>query len=290
MTCATGGGRSLREEALRRNSTSSRPIGSGPIPYYQEFLRPHGLLWWAGVNVRAGDNVLCLALQRSIAAGPFVGQEIALLAASAPKLSSAIAVAAALGNEKVQASLASFEACATPVMLFDWNGRISALNRSAEALLGRDLWLHERRLVSWKRDVTIALGRALHVLSWDKDGPASETPIVIPRIKGRPIIAYPSRLPGVTNDFFTSVRMILILHDTASRPPTMPQVLAATFGLSPAEGRLASRIGRGEDLKDIAEAEGIVIETARARLKAVFAKTGTHRQAELAILVAGLSR
>lgn len=71
---------------------------------------------------------------------------------------------------------------------------------------------------------------------------------------------------------------------------TQASTLASIFGLSAAEGRLAARIGRGEELKDIAEAEGIVIETARARLKAVFAKTGTHRQAELAILIAGLMR
>jgi DNA-binding CsgD family transcriptional regulator len=63
-------------------------------------------------------------------------------------------------------------------------------------------------------------------------------------------------------------------------------VLRARYGLSAAETRLAARIGHGESLAAIAEAEGVVIETARSRLKAVFAKTGTHRQAELAALVA----
>jgi DNA-binding CsgD family transcriptional regulator len=67
-------------------------------------------------------------------------------------------------------------------------------------------------------------------------------------------------------------------------------MLASTFGLSRAEARLAARIGRAEELKDIADSEGITFETARARLKAVFAKTGTHRQAELAVLVASISR
>ena len=35
-------------------------------PYYQEFLAPHGLRWFAGVKVASGDDQWCLSLQRSI--------------------------------------------------------------------------------------------------------------------------------------------------------------------------------------------------------------------------------
>ena len=66
-------------------------------------------------------------------------------------------------------------------------------------------------------------------------------------------------------------------------------ILIETFGLSAAEARLARRIGRGETLRDIADAERMSVETMRTRLKSVFGKTGTHRQAELALLVASMS-
>src|SRR5436190_22462108 len=40
-------------------------------PYYQEFLAPHELRWFAGVMVASGDDLWCLSIQRTIAQGPF---------------------------------------------------------------------------------------------------------------------------------------------------------------------------------------------------------------------------
>ena len=58
--------------------------------------------------------------------------------------------------------------------------------------------------------------------------------------------------------------------------------------LTPAEARIALGIARGNALSVIAEAHGISVATARTQLKSVFAKTGTHRQAQLAALMAGM--
>jgi DNA-binding CsgD family transcriptional regulator len=62
------------------------------------------------------------------------------------------------------------------------------------------------------------------------------------------------------------------------------------FGLTPAEARLATTLATGAALDDITDAFGIARETARKRLKAVFAKTATSRQAELVTLFARLSQ
>ena len=62
--------------------------------------------------------------------------------------------------------------------------------------------------------------------------------------------------------------------------------LRAAFGLTTAEARIALGIARGKTLAAIAEAHGIVVSTARTQLKSVFKKTGTHRQAELAVMLA----
>ena len=55
--------------------------------------------------------------------------------------------------------------------------------------------------------------------------------------------------------------------------------------LTPAELRVAPGISRGESLAEIARTHGISVKTVRTQLKAVFAKTGTHRQAELAAMM-----
>jgi DNA-binding CsgD family transcriptional regulator len=65
-------------------------------------------------------------------------------------------------------------------------------------------------------------------------------------------------------------------------------LLSKAFGLTPAEARLASIIAEGLNPERAAEELGISKGTARNQLKAIFAKTATHRQAELAALLSRL--
>jgi DNA-binding CsgD family transcriptional regulator len=57
------------------------------------------------------------------------------------------------------------------------------------------------------------------------------------------------------------------------------------FGLTPAEGRLAQEIAKGDGLQAAALRLGVSITTARTHLAKLFAKTTTHRQAELVRLL-----
>jgi DNA-binding CsgD family transcriptional regulator len=61
--------------------------------------------------------------------------------------------------------------------------------------------------------------------------------------------------------------------------------LRSRFCLTPAEAQIALGIADGKTLAAIAEARGVSVSTARGQLKFVFAKTGTHRQAELVALL-----
>jgi DNA-binding CsgD family transcriptional regulator len=77
----------------------------------------------------------------------------------------------------------------------------------------------------------------------------------------------------------------VIFVDPDEKKSTPELVLQLAFGLTTAEARMASSIARGEGLRHAANANGIAFETARAHLKAVFAKTQTHRQTDLALLI-----
>lgn len=65
-------------------------------------------------------------------------------------------------------------------------------------------------------------------------------------------------------------------------------LLAATFGLSTAEARLARVLYETHDLAEAATRLGITRGTARTRLATVFAKTQTHRQSSLLALLDAL--
>lgn len=60
--------------------------------------------------------------------------------------------------------------------------------------------------------------------------------------------------------------------------------LRSAFGLSAAEGRLLSLLVSGATLRQAAEVIGVSYSTVQSQLKSSFAKTGTHRQAELIAL------
>ena len=69
------------------------------------------------------------------------------------------------------------------------------------------------------------------------------------------------------------------------RPHAM---LVELFALTPAEARVASMIAAGSSPEEIAEELSLARETVRNQIKAIFAKTDTHRQNELAALIGRL--
>jgi len=82
----------------------------------------------------------------------------------------------------------------------------------------------------------------------------------------------------------------IALADLNDIPVPSEHVLQRAFDLTPAEVRLAQGIARGHSLEEVAAAIGIKITTARTQLAAIFAKTGTRRQAKLVALLGHLAQ
>jgi DNA-binding CsgD family transcriptional regulator len=74
---------------------------------------------------------------------------------------------------------------------------------------------------------------------------------------------------------------VIFLTDPAARTDTPPARLRQQYGLTEMEAEIASRLVGGMVLAEIGNDLGITIHTVRGHLKRLFAKTGTHRQAEL---------
>ncbi|AIB12910.1 hypothetical protein ABAZ39_13115 [Azospirillum argentinense] len=81
----------------------------------------------------------------------------------------------------------------------------------------------------------------------------------------------------------------LIVVDPSAEPQVAPGVMAALFGLTAAEARVAVELGRGLRVEDVAERHGTSPQTVRTQLKAVFSKAGLSRQVELVRLISQLS-
>jgi DNA-binding CsgD family transcriptional regulator len=100
----------------------------------------------------------------------------------------------------------------------------------------------------------------------------------------QPLIAHlASRSGGVGDD-----RAVLLtdLHDFQV---PHENILRAVFDLTPAEVPLAQAMTRGDTLEEVATSLGIKMSTARTQLAAIFAKTGTQRQAKLVAILTRLA-
>ena len=83
--------------------------------------------------------------------------------------------------------------------------------------------------------------------------------------------------------------LALFIADTSRPAGPSEDLLRERFQLTRAEAGLALHLAQGATLADAADALGIAYNTARSHLRAIFAKTSTHRQLELVTLLRTIS-
>jgi DNA-binding CsgD family transcriptional regulator len=258
-------------------------------PYYQEFLAPHGLRWFAGVRVAAGDDVWCLSIQRGINQGPFSRAEKNRLARISDRLSTSAVLARALGTASATGALQAFEVSGKAVVLLNRYGEVFRANKSAEQLLGGDVRIEKRKLVSFDASATAALSRSLHELMFHSAGASLSPPVALPRHGRRPILAYPAKLSAAAANPLADCQAIVVLLDLDKPHGHLPQtVLQTTFNLTAAEARLAAFMASGLSLEVATDQIGIAKETGRNQLKSIFAKARVRRQSELVAVLSSM--
>ncbi|TCN30207.1 helix-turn-helix transcriptional regulator [Sinorhizobium americanum] len=257
-------------------------------PYYQEFLAPHGLRWCACVKVASGDSLWSLALQRSIEQGPFSPTQLQTLANLSRRLGTASAMSRMLGLARVDAALDAFETSQTAAVIFDSRGNVLKLNTLAEMILDGAVSIIGRRLSSCDRKASNAFDNSLKRVLLGGASSAVAEPVALPRPGRFPILAYVLGLKSIAFNPLAPGQAVALLIDPETRPTPGQAAIQACFSLSAAEAKLAYRLAVGVTLEEAAMACGISYETARNHLKAVFSKTGTHRQPELVILLSRL--
>jgi DNA-binding CsgD family transcriptional regulator len=254
---------------------------------YAAFLEHQGFGWFAGmVLARVGtDLIVSVSIERRLDEGPFTPDEVSALNRLMEQLRRAAALALRIAVSGASAFVDGIGAMGEEAALVGDFGNVLYATPGFERYLGDALNLDVGRL------------RALHPegdrqLSELLANPAGNGPrgFVLHRRAGLPLFVRVEPLGRGYHEVFNLARSVVIVTDPERGGAKTFRILIETFGLSAAEARLARRIGRGETVNDIAHAEGMSIGTMRQRLKSVFGKTGTHRQVELALLVASMSR
>jgi DNA-binding CsgD family transcriptional regulator len=100
----------------------------------------------------------------------------------------------------------------------------------------------------------------------------------------RPYVIHVLPFAPTTEDL-SEARALVILIDPEQQPETPTSLLRRVYGLTNAEADVALRVLHGDGLKPISEELSLSMATIKTHLQHIFAKTYTHRQAELVRLL-----
>ncbi len=273
------------------------------LPFNAEYVNAHGLRHFAGCYlVPAGGRSLMLSLERAPRSGAFTPAEVEAMERVVPHLQRAGRLALRIAEARAGSTLEAFDLLRCAGLLLDGAGAVLRMNGRAAALMGAGLTVLQGALIAQHGPSNVALGRLIGSVLGGAVGPRRGSlgpvcrPVAVPRpvapgaLPAAPLLVHAAPLPGAAGDLFQQARAVLLIVDPAEAHPPAEGLLRELYGLTAAEGRLARMLGDGRDLGEAAVALGVAVSTARTQLKAVFAKTGTRRQAQLAVLLAGLGR
>lgn len=241
----------------------------------------------ASVVQAPGGEQVALVLARMKSLGNYTPAEVAALDALRPHLARAGLIAARLGLDRARSMVSALEQLGLAAAVVDWAARVVASNALLEELpkvliptAFGGLAIHDRvanegfRAVL-ARPVSSAKGGAASI----PVGGNGEAP---------PMMVHLLPICGDARDIFTGGQCLMVAIKIQRKGPPQPELLNGLFDLTPAEARLVCELAIGGTLPEIAARIGLSVHTVRVQLRAVAAKTGTHRQTELLQLVSAL--
>jgi DNA-binding CsgD family transcriptional regulator/PAS domain-containing protein len=259
------------------------------LPFYNELHAPYGLRWFAGIVFMAGHGLWAIGIHRSPQQGPFEANDKRVLAHLSQPLTEVASLSTAVGRIALSSATNALNAVRQPAIAIDRLGFVLDANPAAEALFDENIRISSRRLVVGDAEAKSNLEKLVNRLCITPDTALlSCEPIVIPRRDKSPVVLRVLPVHGAARTPFLGARALLTLTTVEPRPGPNATLLTRAFGLTPAEARLASIIAEGLNPERAAEELRISKATARNQLKAIFAKTGTHRQGELVALLSRL--
>jgi len=260
---------------------------------FKEVVRPFGIEHsLVSYFAKEADVMATLAAMRDEEAGPFRSVEARRLAMLVPHLRRAFEFYALMrqASERSSDLAAALDLLDAAVILTDSRLRVAHANRAAEELAKTrtGLSLDKGSLAikdgQCSRRIARAASEALAAATGDGKITQAEHIAITCSESGTPfrVSLHPlSKRPSGTGSR-VKAELAVVIRSGANKGQDGGAVrLQSLFGLTSAEAVLASAVASGRSLDDHARERGIAISTVRTQLRALFAKTETHRQGEL---------
>jgi DNA-binding CsgD family transcriptional regulator len=258
---------------------------------YNELYIPFGFPGFAMMGFRVDGNPWAVPLLKGKGQGHFSMEDVDVLNRLAPHFRRMIALSERLVGTQGQTALKVLEATSCAAFLLDWRGHVIQQNAWADKHLGADLLTRKGRLSAADRTADAELKSLIHaaVTARSPSRLSGACAVAIPRTGKPPLVVEALPTAGIVADTFGLTSAILVVSDPDTRGVVSSTKLVAAFHLTKAEARIAALLVAGDDPGAISDALRISRETVRAHIKALFAKTETHRQAELVALLSRMT-
>jgi|GEM_PF-3009656 len=258
---------------------------------YNEFCRPLDVEHGAGAFLSTGGPWgMRFSLQRTRTQGEFSDTDIALLQQLVPHLRRSLLISRELSHARGNLE-ASIEQLLVPCILLNDSQRIVAMNRGAHNLIEchPGIAVRQDRLMVMHPETAHRLNTLIrNCASGHSDDRLSDGGFVkLPRKQRMPLVISVTafRSDNQTGPWNDSQTVALLFYDPERKIFPSEQILLEIYGLTRAEARIATLLTAGYRIEEITGKLRVSENTVKCHLKAIFAKTGTHRQSEVVSLL-----
>jgi DNA-binding CsgD family transcriptional regulator len=263
--------------------------------WYTDWCVPFDVRHLVGSVVPVGgDSIAVIGVHRSTRLGSFNQTEQRLMRAFLPHLRRALQVYQRLAevNLELQAANELATRHGTGTLIAAADGRLLWADAQAEQILltDRGLRISGGRICTALPSETERLRQMLRSAAEAAAGRFSPPggAMMIERGEGRlplSILAAPFRPKRDGHGGHAPAAIVFLRCPERSEAAGGTENLRQIFGLTSAEAAIAAALASGHSVETIASRNAVSLNTVRVHLKAVMAKTGTHRQAELVSLI-----
>ncbi|MDD5301091.1 MAG: hypothetical protein PHD65_11445 [Gallionella sp.] len=262
--------------------------------YYNDYLLPQDKVHALGTTLDKNDSYsLVLGAQRGKRAGAFGGEQVRLMGILAPHVSRAVQVHRKISSVTVEKdwALGALGQLRMGVILTNRCGTPLFVNRAAEHMLtpSQGIGVYHGRLVLNTPLETARLYKLIVDAAQDVPGTTCGGDLRIAMPDGEFLHCMVTPIPlelSARFDISLASGCVAVFLSKPGGLQLPPKRLAALYGLTPAEARLAAKLAAFRSVEQAADDLCTTVSTARAQLKSVFAKTGAQNQAGLLMLLA----
>lgn len=263
--------------------------------FYRVIMQPQGWYDFLGLDLRDGSELdVRFRAGRHEGAAPFGDAEKALLRALTPHLQRAVRLHTRFSRiERERAIYAgAVEQLRVATMILDERGELLSINDAAADLIkrGAGIMLVDNKPQLEDREANREFMQLVQELRQPQPPggpPRPAAALQVPRRGDLGDLGLVARaVPSVSAAAVRGApRIALFISDPQQAPEPPQRVISRLFDLTPTEASLALLLANGMSLDEASAELAISRNTARAHLRAVFAKTGVARQSGLVRLI-----